>query len=120
MNIEKMVYDSGKVRDCLEMVKAKSWTVKRKAEHFQMFLDLKEIYEFAESNINSFIFDTDASYLPLGDYSKLFDVGRKTTKKEMDEALRQSVYYLKWSLIDILDMIKKGEVEDCNEWAGVF
>ena len=111
MKLEKACYSYSKLCQCADMVKAISWTVSHKVEHFSKWAEIEKAYQFAADNINRFIFDPD---IELKQYREAAYNCKAHTKKELDSMLRQKYLYICNELNSILIMIRSGEVDSCD------
>lgn len=107
MNIEKMTYSWRKVRNCIDMCKGITWSVDRKIEHFAKACEVKKIFEYAEENLNRFLFDTALYAEP---YLKAAYNHKIYSKQELDSMLKQCKNYLAWELSELYNDMMIGDV----------
>lgn len=106
MKNEVATYSYSALQKCADAVKATSWTVSRKAEHFSKCFEVQKVFWFCQERTDCLLFDPDFS--PWHDYLKA--VERKAGKKELDARLRECYRYLCRELNGILTMMRTGEV----------
>lgn len=99
-------YSYSALQKCADAVKATSWTVGRKAEHFGKCFEVQKVFALCFKKTDCMLFDPDFS--PWRDYRKA--VERKAGKKELDARLRECHRFLCRELNGILTMMRAGEV----------
>ena len=104
--MDKATYSYSALQKCADAVKATTWTVGRKAEHFSKCFEVQRVFWFCQERTDCLLFDPDFS--PWRDYLKA--VERKVGKKELDAWLRECYRYICRELNGILTLMRTGEV----------
>ena len=104
--MDKATYSYSALQKCADAVKATTWTVDRKAEHFSKCFEVQRVFWFCQERTDCLLFDPDFS--PWRDYLKA--VERKDSKKELDARLRECRNYICRELNGILTLMRTGEV----------
>lgn len=106
MKTETAIYSYTALAECADAVKAITWTVGKRAEHFGKCFEVRKVFDFCFAKTDCLLFDPDFS--PWYDYLKAVD--RKDSKKELDARLRECHRFLCRELNGILTMMRAGEV----------
>lgn len=106
MKTETAIYSYSALQECADAVKATSWAVGRKAEHFGKCFEVQKVFALCFKKTDCMLFDPGFS--PWYDYLKAVD--RKDSKKELDARLRECHRFLCRELNGILTMMRAGEV----------
>lgn len=104
--MDKATYSYSALQKCADAVKATTWTVGRKAEHFSKCFEVQRVFWFCQERTDCLLFDPDFS--PWRDYLKA--VEREAGKKELDAWLRECYRYICRELNGILTLMRTGEV----------
>ena len=112
MTIEKLTYSECMVDEGKRKVKQLHISTPIKASYFNVWCDMRDVYEWLMDNVNYWDFHTE--YTPFRAFSDVINDlvahKRKVTVKELEQAKRRAYQYLKVELAEIEKMMASGEV----------
>lgn len=109
MKTEKAIYSYSAVLDCAKALKAASFTVQRKAEHFPKWREVKALFELCYEKTGCILFREDWS-MELEAYTKAVGKIKEHSGKELNYLLHACERYLKNQIRSIYQMMEAGEV----------
>ena len=109
MKLEKATYSYSAVRDCIDAAKNVNETVSKKAEHFAKWMEMQKLLDLCYNKTGCVLFERDWPQ-EYEIYTKMQNNPKQYTKKEMDRAAHCLLRYIKNQLVDIYNMMERGEV----------
>lgn len=113
MTLEKATYSYKKVYAACDLVKALNIDCKRKAEHFSIAGQIKEVTEKCYDLTGCILFDYEWNF-SAQEYFKAAYNHKDHTKKALDSMGKAALRYLQNELTGILTMMKTGEVNSID------
>ena len=116
MELEKMTYSKTKVAEAKKMANSIRISVNRKAEYFGVWSKTLFVYEYCMENINRALFHTDwcGEYREFVELINKMNGSDKPTNKELHDAAKRALRYLKRELGYIEVAMATGEVNVIN------
>jgi hypothetical protein len=108
MVFERACYNLKALNEAADKVKAITWSVNRKDQHFAKYMEIEKVFQFAADNVNSWLFDPD---IELKQYRNMAYNYKGFKKSELDGELNRIKRYICNELNGILSMIRSGEVD---------
>lgn len=109
MTTEKATYSYSAVLDCVEALKNASFTVRKKAEHFAKWREVKALFELCYEKTGCLLFREDWS-MEYQTYTKAVGRIKDVSGKELNRLLHVCERYLKNEIRSIYQAMEAGEV----------